>query len=475
MLSAALWGTLCLCLANPAALSLVAELEPIGLARVDITPELPLRLNGYGNRKTEATEVAQKLWAKALVVGDDRSEKRSGPAVLLMVENCGVPSAITTEVAHRLSALGIERSRFTLASTHTHTGPCLSHVLPWIFGAPFQPEERDRIDRATRKLTDQLVDVVRAALADRQPGRLAWTVGQVGFAVNRRVLRDGRWTGFGENLEGPVDHSLPVLRVSRPDGSLRGLVINYACHCTTLTGDDNIVSGDWAGAAQEALESRHPGATALITIGCGADANPRPRGRRELAQQHGDAVATEVDRLLKQGAWRPLTDPIVTRLRTLELPFQSLPTREQWVEKAKSAGAVGLQAQSMLQRLDRGETIPSTLPYTLQTWSFGDQLHMVFLAGEVVVDYAIRLKSLLPPDRLWVTAYANDVPCYIPSRRILREGGYEADSSLVYYDRPARLSPLIEDAIVNAVLEMLPKTSAMLPSSSIFVGFRDRR
>lgn len=473
MLIAAMWGTLYVL--NPAVISVGAELEPIGLARIDITPDLPIRLNGYGNRKTEATEVAQKLWAKALVIGEDRGGDRPGPAILLMVENCGVPAAITSEVARRLEPSGVERVRFTIASTHTHTGPCLSHVLPWIFGTPFQPEERERIDRATRKLTDQLVEVVRAALADRQPGRLDWSVGKVGFAVNRRVLRDGQWTGFGENLDGPVDHSLPVLRVTRPDGTLRGLVINYACHCTTLTGDDNIISGDWAGAAQEALENTHPGATALITIGCGADANPRPRGKRDLAKQHGDAVAAEVDRLLKNGPWKPLSAPITTRLRTIQLPFQALPSRRQWVEKAKAPGAVGLQAQSMLQRLDRGESIPTTLPYTLQTWSFGDQLHMVFLAGEVVVDYAIRLKSLLPPDRLWVTAYANDAPCYIPSQRILREGGYEADSSLVYYDRPAKLAPAIEDEIINAVLGMMPKTSAMLPRTRIPVGSRAAR
>ncbi|PYK58381.1 MAG: hypothetical protein DME21_15780, partial [Verrucomicrobia bacterium] len=67
------------------------------------------------------------------------------------------------------------------------------------------------------------------------------------------------------------------------------------------------------------------------------------------------------------------------------------------------------------------------------------------------------MKREFDPDRLWVTAYANDVPCYIPSRRILQEGGYEAETSLWYYDRPARLAPAVEDIIVAAVHELMPK------------------
>jgi putative membrane-bound dehydrogenase-like protein len=85
----------------------------------------------------------------------------------------------------------------------------------------------------------------------------------------------------------------------------------------------------------------------------------------------------------------------------------------------------------------------------------------VFLNGEVVVDYALRLKRDFDPARLWVTSYAGYVPCYIPSRRILNEGGYEAEDSLWYYDRPARLAPAAEDLIVQTVAELVPKSYAL--------------
>jgi hypothetical protein len=260
-----------------------------------------------------------------------------------------------------------------------------------------------------------------------------------------------------------VDHALPVLRVAAADGKLRALVANYACHCTTLGGEFNKVCGDWAGFAQEAIEQDHPGVIAFITIGCGADANPSPRGGPDFglawARQHGQAIAAETRRLLTQ-TFTPLNGPLTPRVKRMELPFAPPFTRAQWEERAAQPGAVGYHARKNLARLDRGEKLPTTLAYYVQTWTFGEDLAMVFLAGEVVVDYALRLKRELDPSRLWITAYANYVPCYIPSRRILAEGGYEAEGSLWYYDRPARLAPETEDLVIGAVRELLPAAFA---------------
>ena len=80
----------------------------------------------------------------------------------------------------------------------------------------------------------------------------------------------------------------------------------------------------------------------------------------------------------------------------------------------------------------------------------------MFLGGEVVVDYVLRLKKECDPSRLWVVAYTNDVPCYIASKRVLAEGGYEADASMIYYGQPTRLAPEAEDRIVEAVHDLLP-------------------
>ena len=109
----------------------------------------------------------------------------------------------------------------------------------------------------------------------------------------------------------------------------------------------------------------------------------------------------------------------------------------------------------MLARLDAAGEISDKVDYPLSVWKFGKELAVVFLAGEVVVDYSVRLKRELDWSRLWINGWANDMPGYIPSRRILSEGGYEADFSQVYYEQPGRYDPSVEDKLVNAVKEMV--------------------
>ena len=191
-------------------------------------------------------------------------------------------------------------------------------------------------------------------------------------------------------------------------------------------------------------------------IGCGADANPEPRQVVDDAKRHGGTVAREVARLQK-GAWTDLPPRIATQFRTIELPFAPLPTREGLKERAKRSAADAFFSRVLLERLDRGETLPTKLTYPVQTWCFGDALAMVFLGGEVVVDYSQRLTWECAAGKLWVVAYSNDVPCYIASRRVLSEGGYEADDSMTFYGRPTRFAPEVEDIIVRAVHDLLPE------------------
>ena len=419
-----------------------------GAARVDLTPEYAVRLSGYGSRTTEFEGVEQHVFAKALALsaGD-------GPvAVIVTVDNCAVPGVVRDEVVRRLGG-AVADERFAVCSSHTHCAPMLGGALGCLFGADIPPEEAARIERYTREVTDKLEQVARAALEARAPCELSWAQGEVAFAGNRRLQTPAGFTN-SQNVGGPVDHALPVLRVTGADGKVRAVLTGYACHCTTL--HFNRVHGDWAGCAQEAMEAAFPGAIALTALGCGGDQNPYPRGTVELAQQHGSALAEEAVRLVR-GAMPPLPVALECRRRHLALPFDTLPARAEWERRATDpkGGAIGYHARRNLARLDRGEKLPESLDYSVQVWRFGEALTIVFLCGEVVVDYSLRLKRELDGARLWVAAYANDVPCYIPSRRVLEEGGYEAASAMTYYDRPAKFAPQVEELIIQAVHEAM--------------------
>jgi neutral ceramidase len=443
--------------ARPAA----AETVPVGVARVDITPEHPVRLVGYAARQKESEGVAQRIWAKALAIG---SSEGDGPAVLIMVENCGVPAAMTDRVAARLEAkAGLKRGRLAVCSTHIHTGPWLAGVLMAHTAAPMPADHLEHINQYSERLTDLLGQVGEQALAARKPAVLSWTQGTVGFAMNRRPIKEGRVTGLGVNPEGAVDHSLPLLRVADPQGKLVAVLLNYACHGTTLGQRHNQIHGDWAGCAQEIFESEHPGATALVCLGCGGDANPAPRDKMEYTTQHGRAMADEVNRLLA-GPLKPVSPKLTVQRRQIRLPFDGLPGREE-LQRRVAAGeapkATGIEkrqaehARQTLAQLERGP-LPTGIDYPVTTWTFGDDLGMVFLPGEVVADYALRLKRELDGSRLWVTAYANGLPGYIVSRHMFAEGGYEPDYAVMVYGLPAPLAPTVEDQIIETVKSLLP-------------------
>ena len=139
-------------------------------------------------------------------------------------------------------------------------------------------------------------------------------------------LERRRWINFGVNPNGPVDHSLPVLRATDASGKVRAILFGYACHCTTLGGEFNQICAEWTGYACDEVERQFPGSTALAIIGCGADADREPRPGLDDAKQHGLSAAHEVERLVKS-ALTPLPAKFEARLQKLELPLEPPPDR----------------------------------------------------------------------------------------------------------------------------------------------------
>ena len=178
-----------------------------------------------------------------------------------------------------------------MACTHTHSGPDLVSELSNIFSVALTESEIAAGDRYRKRLSEAILAAVDQALQSLAPAQLG---------VRRRPRRASppidacSKTAAGPVLAfsqtGPVDHSVPVLRICDDDGKVRGVIFNYACHCTTLDGNYYRINADWAGYAAADLEAAYPDSVALCTIGCGADANPNPRGSRELSELHGRAA-----------------------------------------------------------------------------------------------------------------------------------------------------------------------------------------
>jgi hypothetical protein len=305
-------------------------------------------------------------------------------------------------------------------------------------------------------LVDDLVALVGAAMADLAPARVFVGHGSVGFAMNRRHAAP-KGHAAAPNPKAPVDHDVPVVKVAAPDGQLRAVLFGYACHNTTFGGDMYRINGDYAGFAQIELEKAMPGVTAMFTILCGADQNPSPQGKLEQAAQHGKTLADEVRRVLS-GPLSPVRPPVRTAYEDVKLEFAPQ-TRLKFEEEAKSKDRFRRhRADAMLAAFDAGRPIRD-VAIPVQVVRLGGDLAIVALGGEVVVDYALRLKREFAGTNLIAVGYANDVMCYIPSQRVLREGGYEGGDAMIYYGLPGPFTDSVEETVVGACRRLFEQTS----------------
>lgn len=420
-----------------------------GVATIDITPDRSLWMAGFARRKQASQGTALPLHAKALALQGGSSD----PVVLVTTDLLGLTARITDRVSaaiqkkHRLA-----RAQLLFNASHTHCGPVVDEQLSVAYD--LTPEQWSDIRSYTAKLEEQLTAVISEALTRLAPAGLGYARGEATFAANRRVAFKPL---------GPVDHSVPILRVDNSDGTPVAIVFGYACHNTTL-GDAFVqYHGDYAGVAQAELEKRHQGATALFVAGCGADANPSPRGTLELVKAHGVALADAVDRALPAAA--PVTASIRAKYGTVDLPFVGTEARERWKQQLK-VEPVYLERYDAL--MARQGPLPTNQADPVQIWKFelalserarnareSKGLTLVALGGEVVVDYALRLAREFKNETLWVAGYSNDVFGYVPSVRVLHEGGYEGADAMIYYGRPGPFTEVVEERIVAKVRELM--------------------
>lgn len=375
----------------------------VGVASAKITPDRRLHMAGYAARKEPAEGTEQDLFGKAIAIED----KEGNRVVLVTLDLIGVLAELRTKVVKQVQEkYQLPPHALLMNASHTHCGPAYG---------------REDSQDYFASLTTTLVGLIGQSLEQLQPAELSYSFARCSVAMNRRTPSE---QGFRNhpNPEGPVDHTVPVLSVRNPaDDTLRAVVFGYACHNTTM----GFLSwlGDYAGYAQEYFEADHPGVTALFMMGCGGDQNPYPRSELKYAHMHGRSLATAVEAALEVNQSSPrhqrsLHGPLTSVLEMVDLEFAT-PDRADFA-------------------------------YPVQVVRFGDDLLLIALGTEVVIDYALRLKAeLTKPDgpAIWVAGYSNVYSGYIPSRRVLLEGGYEASS------RPWK--PTLEERIVGKVHELI--------------------
>jgi len=421
-----------------------------GVAKTVITPEKSVWLAGYGSKRPPDGKL-HELWMKALALEDAEGRR----VVLITSDFQGVPKMMSDRVFDQLQKqFKLERSQVMFTFSHNHCGPRLGDDLVDYY--PIEAEQVELVNEYTDLMVAKSVALVGESLAKLAPARLQIGEGKTTFAVNRRNNREADVPDLlanGTPLVGPVDHSVPVMTVTRSDGKLEAVLFGYACHPTTLS--FLTWCGDYPGFAQFELEKDHPGTTAMFVNTCGGDQNPLPRRSVELCQRYGHMLAVAVEEVLKQPL-KPVSSGLRTAFELIDLPYLQVVSREELTGLLQDANAIRARwAARLLKKLDAGEKFESAYPYPVHAWRLGQEMLIIGMGAETVVDYALRFKREFGPGT-WVCGYADDMISYIPSRRVWEEGGYEGGSNLYEYGRPAfRWAGDIEDRIAASVHKLV--------------------
>lgn len=430
-----------------------------GVAAVSIIPDGQMYMAGYASRTEPADGQASDLFAKALAVEDSKGTR----VVMVTTDLISVPRPLRDWLEGELARkYQLEPQGLLINCSHTHCGPELCTTETSLMG---KSPERQKLAKAYLEgLQQKLFALVGKAIEGMEPANLSYVHSRAAFAMNRRTIIDGDFRNF-PNPNGPTDHDVPVLKVERPDGKLAAVMFGYACHNTTLGFQK--FCGDYAGFAQQYLEQANPGTVALFMMGCGGDQNPYPRRTLELAQQHGRTLANAVEAALDTNP-RVLEGPLQAAYGKAVADYAKPPSKEEVVTLSHSTNQYDKAwGELLLQQWERDGKLREHYDPPVQVVKFGDGLTLVALPGETVVDYSLRLKRELGkaedggnPPAVWVAGYSNDVWAYLPSLRVLQEGGYEGGGAMRYFTttvQPGPFSETIEERIVAKVHELLGK------------------
>ena len=427
-------------------------------AAIVITPQKPMWMAGYASRNKPSEGKIHDLFAKVLLLEDENGTR----IAMVTTDLIGIKPFLRDAVAAKIQdRYGIPPESLLMNASHTHCGPELREDVVLRYGLSAETAAFAR--QYTQQLAGKIADMIGRANENLEPAKLIYTHARAGFAMNRRLPTENGFIN-SPNPDGPVDHSVPVLQVHGFDQKFKAVMFGYSCHNTTL--GIYKFCGDYAGFAHQFLEEAHPGTIAMFMMGCGGDQNPYPRSKLELAQQHGRTLANAVDAALQTRRTRVIHPPLRVALDDVTLKFATPPTKEELTERAKSSNKYERRhAERLLKQLEENGKIRTEYDFPMQAIQFGDDMTMVAIAGEVVVDYSIRLKRELSKSAgsqnsdadpiIWIAGYSNNVFGYLPSKRVLLEGGYEGARAMTYTSFPGPFDESVEELVIQKIHELV--------------------
>ena len=401
----------------------------VGASIIDITPPNGIAMAGFAARTEVAKGDHDALTVRALVVDD---------TAIVTVDVIGIDANLSARARARAS---LPDQAITITATHTHGGPV---SMPGRLSA--------KADHAfILCLEDAVVKAVDLAIVNQKPARLLGGIGvEPGFASNRR------------RLDGPVDTGIPVLRFESVEGSTIAILVSYACHPVVLGADNLSWTGDYPHFVRKKLETTFPGAIAIFATGCAGDVNTGHSAAASLsllatpersfakAKEIGFGIANSViDARLTDVSGNVGHSEVFADICFEQREQEALDIlAKSWRLAAKDTSSLEVIWANWAEKHMGRDLSPLKARITALKWG---SVGIIALPGEIFAETALEIREkLAQKDPLFILAYADDNPGYIPPESDYLRGGYEIDEAHRFYGLGATIAPKTAEHLAEA-------------------------
>lgn len=367
-----------------------------------VTPDWPIRLEGFRERILPNEGIYDDIYTMALLLDDGKKK-----VLLITIDVCLLDSFFPSEIKKRINAkYGLDEDNIIVHAIHTHAAP-----VTFLSNSQKGTPDSDSILRFLKLLEQKIMLCAGNCMSHLKEGYIEIGTGKTYIGMSRRQKKP-EGIKIGPNPEEEIDRQIYALTIKNSNGKAEAIVFSCPCHPVVLYYDNMYISADFPGAARAEIEKKYPGAAAMFLQGAGADINPAVLvADDKYRKTHysdvlfiGRVLANDIDNILQKGMKR-LDVSIDLCWDKILLPLKDHPAKE--------------NKPDIRQDVVQGEIQAAIV-------KLSDDFRIVMLDGEICNQLGMYIKELFTSGDTMVLGYVNGCIGYLPTAKIVREGGYES-------------------------------------------------
>ena len=393
-----------------------------GMAKIDITPSIPVKLYGYSSRKAYSEGIHDPLSVRAVVF------EKGGKKIVLISSDLGSYGSEVFTVVQKsiLDKFNLKESELFLSTVHSHSAPILS--LNAETGDPNNIEY-------TGSLQQKLIAVIAEAFDNMEPVTTGFGSGSSPVGANRREMRPDGSITLGRNPYGITDKEVLVMKITTTEGTPVGALYDYATHSTSLGPANLNVSGDILGLSAQFVE-KILGKDMITPVFAGASGNIDPWYR-------------VLPGFSNEPGWIPEPVLLGTLLgEEVVHVFRNIKETAPGGEISSSFAVLECPRRKSTDNKDtQDQPVPETVPVNITVARIGNEVAFAGFNVEMLTEIGMEIKKGSPFKHTFIITHCNGSSGYLAPAELYKEGGYEINTT--------RFEPGSSDMVVKKALRML--------------------